>query len=141
MAARPRGQTIVTQVGTRTTVATPITRPRSVASTPMVSGAHATTRLLSENKRRISELEGRALSNIFGNGVLLRNLKVNASPTVTYIQHRLGRPYTGYIVTRAVGNTLATVAVEQALPANMSNSVWLALIFQIATNTYDLWVF
>ena len=144
MPTRPRGQTVVTTLGNRTTVTPAPARSRSVASTTTVPGLHsqhATARLIGESSRRITQLESRALSDLFGSGVLLRNLKVVGSLGVTYIQHRLGRPYTGYWITRTVGSTLVGNPIEQTLPSNMSSSVWIALIFQTNVNTYDLFVF
>lgn len=143
MTERRTGQSVVTlptTAGLPTVIRPAPGQQKSSRGTITLDTMRDPTKLqrhLASEQARLDDVEKRALANILGNANLIRNIAAIAGRTV-YVQHRLGRAYQGFIVTRALGGY--TTAVEVALPVGMSSSQAIAL--QFANNgTYDVLVF
>jgi len=132
MAGATRGPVTVVSVANGGRVATP-TKPTPGLARPKVSpeitgSPEQLARYLAEVEARIEELARITASNVFGSGVLIRNISM-VGGTSNLIEHRLRRAYTGFVVTRYQGaaGDYPAIPIELTLPTGRSSSQWIYL--------------
>lgn len=132
MAGDNRGPVTVVNIANGGRVSTP-TKPAPAAArpkpTPEVTRDPAQlARYLAEVEARIEELARITASNVFGSGVLIRNIAMVAGVS-QLVEHRLRRAYVGYVVTRYLGaaGDYPAFPISLALPTGRSSSQWIYL--------------
>lgn len=127
-----RGPVTVVNIANGGRVASPtkpipgIARPRATAD--LAANPEQLARLLLELDARIEELARLTAANVFGSGVLIRNIAMVAGVS-QLVEHRLRRAYTGFVITRyqGVAGDYPAIPVELALPTGRSSSQWIYL--------------
>ena len=139
MTDRRRGQTVVTLLGSATKLTQAPSAPTHVrlSTTAKAASPHALARHLEDLEKRFAASQR---PNLFSDGVAHRGLKVTAATTF-YVQHRLGRPYVGYYVTRIQNPSAAPTLWEVALPGNYTPDKWVAFQTTTFTGTLDVYIF
>ena len=99
---------------------------------------HTGDRQTQELQRRMADATARARFDPLALKVLIPNV-VFATGQTQLLYHGLGTPYTGWIVTRALGNPASLI--ETGLPSGVSASKALALTSPGVAGTYDILVF
>lgn len=125
---------------TRPTRPIPISaRPRPTSD--IASDPKKLLRYLSNLEAHIAELEALTAANLFGSGVLVRNIAM-VGGTSQLIEHRLRRAYTGFVVTRYQGaaGDYPAIPIELALPTGRDASQWIYLQTE-RDCTLDVFVF
>lgn len=132
MAGATRGPVTIVNVANGGRVATP-TKPTPGLARPKISpeitgNPEQLARFLAEIESRIDELSRLTAANIFGSGVLIRNIAMVAGVS-QLIEHRLRRDYIGFVVTRFLGaaGDYPAFPISLALPTGRSASQWIYL--------------
>lgn len=101
---------------------------------------HVLERLLVWIIQQLRQLELAVGSHALAGGNHVRNIAIAANAT-KYIAHRLGRPYVGYVVTRAKRSSgTSSLVEEQALAAPYTSDKFLAIAATF-TGVIDVYVF
>lgn len=100
---------------------------RARVTSSMLSNPDAMVRYLSEESLRLDRIAALLSQAVFTSGINLRNIAMTGAAT-NLVDHRLGRPYVGWVLTRVVatGATIPRVC-ERALPTDRSSSQWIQL--------------
>lgn len=97
---------------------------------------------LQENVRKIVEP---VVQTSLLDGNWIRGVVLSGTGGEAQVSHRLGRPYRGYWVTRAISQvtppTLATLIVCESMGANINPALYLVLDYTGNAISMDLWVF
>lgn len=107
---------------------TAIPTPRRARVTEaMVGSPSSLARYLSEEERLVDGAYALAGRNIFASGVLFKNVAMTAGASVL-VEHRLGRAYSGWVLTRVrAASAVYPIVIETTLPTGRDASQWLQL--------------
>lgn len=140
-----RGSAVVVDIANGTRVTRP-TRPIPISARPrptseIASDPQKLLRYLSDLEAHIAELAALTASNMFGSGVLIRNIAMVAGVS-QLVEHRLRRDYIGYVVTRYLGaaGDYPAFPISLALPTGRDASQWIYLQTE-RDCTLDVFVF
>lgn len=125
---------------TRPTRPIPLTaRPKPTSD--IASDPKKLARYLSELEAHVDELEALTAANVFGSGVLIRNIAM-VGGTPQLVEHRLRRNVTGWLVTRYQGaaGDYPAIPIELALPTGRTSAQWIYLEAE-RDCTLDVFVF
>ena len=95
-------------------------------------------RLTDESQRLAQQTARRVAGLPFANGVFVKGV-VFAAATARIVQHNLGRPFSGYVVTRNYGTNVSNVPGEASTAASDTNNQ-INMICTVAA-TFDLYVY